>query len=269
MRALRQSNSLALESCEKDGLSFLRAPVLIGRPGLEHAFMTKVGGVSPPPFNALNFGGDDEVSNIRANMGRLGRVFGLPPAGVATVAQVHGNHVVVMDRKPDPAGGRPEGDAIITAKRGLPIGILTADCVPVLFFDEKGGTIAAAHAGWRGFVAGVLRQTISAMSREFGSRSGDILAAIGPHIGPCCYEVSADIIERFSESGRETAPYFRQDKRIRLDLGRAVFDELIACGLEAGHISRPGPCTSCDRAGFYSYRRDGTTGRQLSFIMMR
>ncbi len=275
MRSMRLTNPLSLESVEREGLGFLRAPVLAGMEGLEHAFMTAAGGVSLPPFKGLNFGGEDASSSIRANMKRLSHVFDLPSTGVATVRQVHGRHVVVMGGSDDfdgwAAGKRPEGDAIVTSRKGLAIGVLTADCVPVLFYDAEAGCIAVAHAGWRGFVAGVLRETLSIMSQGFGARAADIHAAIGPHIGPCCYEVSEGLIHEFQESGQETKPYFSLDDpggALRLDLGRAVYDELLRCGLEPAHISPPGPCTSCG-GGFYSYRRDGVTGRQLSFIMMR
>jgi len=242
--------------------------------GLEHAFMSAAGGVSPPPFKGLNFGGGDAALNIRANMERLSHAFDLPSTGVATVRQVHGRHVVVMGdddiRDGRYAGKGPEGDAIVTSRKGLAIGVLTADCVPVLLYDAEAGCIAVAHAGWRGFVAGVLRETLSVMSQGFGARIVDIYAAIGPHIGPCCYEVSEDLVHAFQESGQETKPYFsiKGGGALRLDLGRAVYDGLMERGLEPAHISRPGPCTSCG-GGFYSYRRDGVTGRQLSFIMMR
>jgi len=263
-----KTKQLPLESAEKEGLCFLRAPIFAGRPGLEHAFMGREGGVSPAPFNSLNFGGDDDPANIRVNIERLSKAFNLPAAGVFTVRQVHGSHVAVVERESDLRGPRPDADAIVTSCKGLAIGVLTADCVPVLFYDEEAGVIAVAHAGWRGFVAGVLRETIKVMTREFGARAVNIDAAIGPHIGPCCYEVSEDLIESFRESGRATEPYFRRNEGIRLDLGRAVTDELITCGLSGESISLPGPCTSC-KEGFYSYRRDGLTGRELSFIMMR
>jgi len=271
---MRLTNPPALESAEREGLRFLRAPVLAGAAGLEHAFMSVAGGVSPLPFKGLNFGGGDAALNIRANMERLSHAFDLPPMGVATVRQVHDRHVVVIGGGDNfdgwAAGKRPEGDAIVTSRKGLAIGVLTADCVPVLFYSAVSSVIAVAHAGWRGFVAGVLRETLSIMSKGFGARAADIHAAIGPHIGPCCYEVSEDLVHEFQENGQETVPYFSLDGDgvLRLDLGRAVYDELRGCGLEPSHISRPGPCTSCG-GGFYSYRRDGVTGRQLSFIMMR
>jgi len=272
---MRLTNPPALESAEREGLRFLISQPLAAMEGLEHAFMSAAGGVSPPPFKGLNFGGGDAALNIRANMERLSHAFDLPSTGVDTVRQVHGRHVVIMENGDNldgrDAGKRPEGDAIVTSRKGLAIGVLTADCVPVLLYDAEAGCIAAAHAGWRGFVAGVLRETLSVMSQGFGARIADIHAAIGPHIGPCCYEVSEDLVHAFQESGQETAPYFSLEAEggaLRLDLGRAVYDELMGCGLEPAHISRPGPCTSCG-GGFYSYRRDGVTGRQLSFIMMR
>jgi len=270
MRAAMKRRPVRLEQRDSGGLSFLQAPLLRDSTAIEHAFMTRVGGVSPGPYNDLNFGGDDEPSNIRDNMGRLVRSFNLPLGGVATAEQVHGSHVVIMDKSWDSAAGKPRGDAIITAEAGLPIGILTADCVPVLLHDPESGAIAAVHAGWRGFVAGVLGESISTMNRNFGARLAHILAAIGPHIGPCCYEVSEDLTTSFQDAGLKTDPYFKRDKgSIHLDLGRAVYEALIDLGLPSGNLSQPGPCTSCGTSLFYSYRRDKVTGRQLSFIMKR
>ncbi|MFQ5427587.1 MAG: peptidoglycan editing factor PgeF [Thermodesulfobacteriota bacterium] len=270
MRAVKTLKPLPLEPFTKQGLSFLRAPLLKEAPSIEHAFMTRAGGVSPQPFNALNFGGDDTSANIKANMELLGSVFSLPSCGVATVEQVHGSHVVVMEKAGERSGTRPCGDAIITARAGLPIGILTADCVPVLLHDPVSGAIAAVHAGWRGFVAGVLGQTLSVMSRDFGARPAHILAAIGPHIGPCCYEVSEDLITSFKKAGFATESCFTWTNGvIRLNLGLAVSEAITALGLASAHLSRPGPCTSCNDSSFYSYRRERVTGRQLSFIMKR
>ncbi len=275
MRSMQLTKPLPLEPGEKEGLKFFLAPGLAAMPGLEHAFMSRTGGVSEPPYNTLNFGGEDAPARIKANMESLVRALDLPQGGVTTARQVHGSEVLVIGGNeshhvwgPDK---RPSGDAIVTSEKCLPIGVLTADCVPVLFFDRVTATIAVAHAGWRGFVAGVLGETISVMGREFGVRAADIHAAIGPHIGPCCYEVSEDLVEKFRGSGRETKPYFTPGHggRWRLDLGRAVYDELIGCGLEGRNISLPGPCTVCDERNFFSYRRDGSTGRGLSFIMMR
>ncbi len=282
-----------LEHRAKDGLGFYEAPVLSGRPGLTHAFMTREGGFSTGEFSGLNLGmgsGDDPLK-IHANMERLSHVFGLL-RGVATVRQVHGKGVVIMDGSPEviPAtspgdipgtkpenekqeeteSAPPEADAIITATPGLVVGILTADCVPVLFYDPAAGVAAAVHAGWRGFAAGVIEMTLGVMAGSFGTRSRDVLAAIGPHIGPCCYEVSEDLIEEFRKNGIETGRVFSEDKgSLRLDLGAAVTGALLGLGIEAWNMSGPGPCTACDEARFFSYRRDGRTGRQLSFIMMK
>jgi len=274
MRYTETAKPWPLEVYDSQGLSFLRSPLLCDLPGLEHAFMKRTGGVSPAPYDTMNFGGEDNASNIAENIKRLSKVFSLPGGTVFTIEQVHGSSVVVIgddyDVGLDGRGGRPQGDAIVTSKKNLAIGILTADCVPVLFYDKKTETIAAAHAGWRGFAAGVLGETISVMRRGFGAKTANIIVAIGPHIGPCCYEVSEDLLARFQEKDMGGRPYFRKEaKGLYLDLGRAVYDELIASGLGDGHISLPGPCTACDRKGFYSYRRDGATGRQLSFIFCR
>ncbi len=260
-----------LEKNEKDGLLFLRAPALSRLPVIEHAFMTREGGVSPAPFNTLNLGhgpGDGPL-NIRANMERIAVAFGLDNS-VFTVRQVHGKEVVVLKTAPDMSSVRPEADAIVTAAPGIAIGVLTADCVPVLMCDPSGGAIAAVHAGWRGLVAGVIEEAFSVMTEDFGARAGDCVAAIGPHIGPCCYEVSEDLVARFRDRGMGGEIFFnRNDGALHLDLGCAVLDVLLGMGILPGNINGPGPCTACDEKKFFSYRRDGRTGRQMSFIMIR
>ncbi len=270
MKSMTRVRALPLELVESNGLSFLRAPHLGAIPGLEHAFMGRAGGVSPAPFNSLNFGGDDGADNVRANKELLGRAFTLPSEGVFTVKQVHGSDVFVIKDRGFPYATRPSADAIITAEANVPIGILTADCVPVLLYDPASKTVAAAHAGWRGLTAGVLQETLAVLSSNYAVSSRNILAAIGPHIGPCCYEVSDDLVSSFKDAGLERGRYFiRDESGLRLDLGAAAADVLASLGVPAKNISPPGPCTACNRALYYSYRRDGVTGRQLSFIMKR
>jgi hypothetical protein len=287
----KKTQPSCLEHRVKEGLGFYEAPVLCGRGGLTHAFMTREGGFSTGEFSGLNLGmgsGDDPLK-IHANMERLSRAFGLL-RGVATVRQVHGKGVVIMDDSPEvrpettpevaPEATQekreetdslpPEADAIITSTPGLAVGILTADCVPLLLSDPVAGLVAAVHAGWRGFVAGVIEMTLGVMASTFGTRSKDVLVAIGPHIGPCCYEVSDDLEEEFRKNGIETERVFREESgSLHLDLGAAVSGALLGLGIEAEHMSGPGPCTACDEAHFFSYRRDGRTGRQLSFVMMK
>jgi len=260
-----------LERAARGGLSFLVAPALSESGAVEHAFMTRKGGVSPAPFNTLNLGHgtEDAPSNINSNMGRISRAFGLW-GGVFTARQVHGRDVVIIEGAPEERDWRPAADAIITAKRGLAIGVLTADCLPVLLFDPLAGVAAAVHAGWRGLAAGVTEETFRVMKERFGSRAAHTLAAMGPHIGPCCYEVSEDIAEGFRERGREAGPYLnRETGRLCLDLGSAMMDALLGLGVAPEGVSGPGPCTVCNEGEFFSYRRDGETGRQMSFIMIR
>jgi len=232
--------------------------------------MTREGGFSTGEYRGLNLGmgsGDDPL-RIHANMERLARAFSLT-RGVATVRQVHGNQVVVLDERRDSGEEVPEADAIVTAMPGLAVGILTADCVPLLVHDPARGLVAAIHAGWRGLLAGVIETTLAAMAGIFGSRNADLLVAMGPHIGPCCYEVRKDLLQVFEARRDWRGDLFREERdSLYLDLGRAVTETLLGLGIRAGQINGPGPCTSCHEARFFSYRRDGTTGRQLSFIVM-
>jgi hypothetical protein len=179
---------------------------------------------------------------------------------VTVPRQVHGARVVSVP----PGGPIPEADGLAT--RGEPVGVVTADCVPVLLVDARRRVAAAVHAGWRGASAGVLETAVAHLGRAFGSAPSDLEAAIGPAVGPCCYEVGPEVEEAFRRrSGERTAPaWVRGPGKSRLDLREAARRLLLADGVSA--VSVLGPCTACD-AGYHSYRRDGpATGRQLSFV---
>lgn len=181
---------------------------------------------------------------------------------VVTVRQVHGARVVDAAA----AGDRPEADGIVTAAAGLVAGVVTADCVPALLVDREAGVAAAVHAGWRGAAAGVLQAALDHLRLGFDVQPGTVDACLGPAIGPCCYQVGAEVRDAFvARSGDVTAPAWRSDgARWRLDLRGAVQRLLEAAGVRA--VTILGPCTACDR-GYSSFRRDGVgAGRQLSFI---
>lgn len=189
-------------------------------------------------------------------LARLG--FGLP---LALPRQVHGTcalSVISADR-------RPEADALATATPGLLVGVVTADCMPVLLAAPRRRVAAAVHAGWRGTSAGVLESAVSHLREEFSVPAGALDAVIGPSIGGCCYEVGEDVVAAFrARSADTTAPaWTRRADRDHLDLRSAARCLLEAAGV--GSVTLVGPCTACG-AGFHSYRRDGArTGRQLSF----
>jgi hypothetical protein len=164
--------------------------------------------------------------------------------------QVHGDRVL----RPESAGGCGEGDALIAAQPGLWIGVRTADCVPILLADPQRRMVAAVHAGWRGSAARIVTKTLA----EMGSRPEDVHAALGPAIGPCCYEVGPEVAAEFGRRGR-----------VRLDLAGVNRDLLIGAGVPAGQIDSGAPCTRCN-SDFHSFRRDReAAGRMVSAIAVR
>jgi purine-nucleoside/S-methyl-5'-thioadenosine phosphorylase / adenosine deaminase len=180
---------------------------------------------------------------------------------IALPRQVHGTRIAVATH-----GARPEADGLLTAAPGLGVGIVTADCVPVLLVDRRTRAAAAVHAGWRGAAGGVLEAAVAELGARFGSRPGDVEAVAGPAIGGCCYEIGRDVIAAFEDrKGRTTAPALTSvNGRHHLDLRTAVRLLLAAAGVRA--VTILGPCTACG-GNYHSYRRDGAgTGRQLSFV---
>ena len=162
-----------------------------------HAFLGRLGGVSAPPFDTLNFDDrdTDTAPNIAENRKRIERAFSIDERALATVNQVHGNTVFLLDEKTK--NTRVDADAIITRLKEVPIGIFTADCQPILIHDPVRKAAGAVHAGWKGTVLKVVRETIGAMKENFGSNPDDLVAALGPCIGPCCYAIKDDVALEF------------------------------------------------------------------------
>ncbi len=198
---------------------------------------------------------------------------------VMRVRQVHGRAVRVLRddvSMTDAAADRPDADAIVSDVPGLALTVLVADCVPVLIVDRRRGAAAAVHAGWRGTCAGVVGAAVTMMIRELGSRPDDLIAAIGPSIRPCCYEVGQDLIDAFRAEGHAAADMGRWFTRVpthedatslRLDVARANHDQLRAAGLEASSIFDSGLCTKTHRETFDSYRADGVHAGRLAAII--
>jgi YfiH family protein len=235
-------------------VEILRSPLLAR---FRHGFTTRDGGVSAGPFASLNLGGavGDDPGAVAENWRRLAAETGL---GFARVRQVHGDRVVPLD-----AGGPPceEADAVTTAAPGVAACVSVADCVPVLLADPRSGAVAAVHAGWRGSLARIAARAVEALVRAHGARPEELLAAVGPSIGPCCYEVSEDLARQFREAfGDAALPAPR-----RLDLWHANAAALAEAGVRRADVLRR--CTSCERERFFSHRRDrGRTGRQVGFV---
>lgn len=253
--------------------AFVTAASLAGRPGLAHAFFTRRGGVSGGPFAALNcsLSGKDDPDAVRENRRRAADALGLPADALAGLVQVHGTAVAVVD-DPWPQDTRPQADAVVTRRRGLALGVVTADCAPVLFADPGAGVIGAAHAGWRGAVAGVLEATVEAML-ALGARRGEILAAVGPCIRQPSYEVAADLRDAVLRREPADARFFadgRREGRWQFDLAGYSAARLAAAGVAVDVTPHD---TLAEEQDFFSHRRNtlaggGPIGHQLSAIAL-
>lgn len=228
-------------------------------------FTTRAGGVSTGDWAGLNLGsttGDDPAA-VRENRRRLMAALRLDPERATLGFQVHGAGVRTILAPPRPGrftgalSGWPEGDALVTDRPGIALVVLGADCLPVLLWRTDAPRVAAAHAGWRGLVAGVLANAVAALGDPAATA-----AAIGPGVGPCCYPVDAELRRTFgARFGAET---IHGDA---VDLALAARIELRRAGIPEPAITSAGVCTSCDPARFYSYRRDGArTGRHGGVI---
>jgi YfiH family protein len=250
----------------------LQVPAWKSIPGLVHGFCGRRGGVSRGDFAELNlsFRVGDAPAAVRENWRRVTDMFA-SVVQVVTMRQVHGTRVtVVPDGRTDPG----EADGMVTRSRGVALGVLTADCVPILLAVPLRRTVAAIHAGWRGTVAGIAPRAVAYLAEQFDVTPAEILAALGPAIGGCCYEVDHDIVDELQQHwGAMPEAIVRQGRaKARLDLRRANAGLLTRAGVRPAAITTVGPCTQCSTSEYFSYRGRRaatgrpTTGRQLSFI---
>jgi YfiH family protein len=238
--------------------------------GIRHGFFTRAGGVSDGIYRGLNvgIGSNDEPQRVEENRRRVSAWFGQPLARLATAHQIHSADVVTVDAGYD--GSRPKADAQVTATPGIILGVLTADCGPILFADPDNRVVGAAHAGWKGALTGVLENTVEAMV-ALGARRQSIRATLGPSISAASYEVGPEFVERFLAEDGAFAAFFAPSAKP----GHAMFDlpgltlmRLRKAGVEADSL---GLCTYSDPDAFYSYRRtthagEPDYGRQISAI---
>lgn len=250
-------------------IELLRAPALGDVP---HGFAGRQGGVSTGVCAGLNVGLGSEDDRLAILRNRdLARDALLPGATLVTVRQVHSPDVVTVTA-PIAEDERPEADAMVTRTPGLILGILTADCVPVLFADRDAGVIGAAHAGWKGAISGVTDRTIAAMEMLGATRAG-IACAIGPCIGRASYEVTLDFAERFERDDADNARFFSAGRagHCQFDIAAYVASRLQAAGI--GRISLLDEDTYSQADRFFSYRRschaqESDYGRQISMIAL-
>lgn len=240
-----------------------------------HGFFTRQGGVSGGIYASLNCGpgSRDAPEAVAENRARVAAALGLTPGApgqLLSLHQVHSARAVTVTAPQ--TGPRPEADALVTATPGLALGVLTADCQPVLFADPIAGVIGAAHAGWRGALSGVLEATVAAME-HLGAKPGQITAVIGPTISQRAYEVGPEFFDRFQAEDSESPRYFAggAGDRLMFDLVGYALARLRAMNL--ADVAWTGHCTHSDPARFFSYRRttqrgEADYGRQISAIRL-
>lgn len=225
--------------------------------GVPHGFSLRWrNGASDEPFGARDRGDRDRAE--------LALALGLE--GVAHMRQVHGSEVQGIEEAPV---ALPVCDGLATAKKGLALVVHTADCVPLVLWDEDKGAVAAVHAGWRGTLARVAETAVSFLGEQFGSRPASLHVAMGPSIGACCYEIGEEVVRAFAERVSYSHHLFSPGSRGKrhLNLIEANSRQLAEYGIPRGQIYSSGMCTSCDNGQLYSYRKEGEgVGRLMGVI---
>jgi polyphenol oxidase len=275
------------------GLQILQVPALTKIPWLIHGFSTRPGGVSALAGNRvlnLGFTDWDTRENVLENRRRFQLALGANGLQLISLKQIHSDVIHLFDTAPKEPY---KGDASATNHPALLLGVQTADCIPILFVDPKRRAVAAIHAGWRGTLAGIVVKTIGQMQMHFGTKPAELLAAIGPSIGGCCYEVGTEVATQFQSQFADAAEWFDEfrtgdepnpiqwlnmmppghqppPKNVLLDLRKANRAQLLGAGLRAQNIFVSDLCTACRRDLLFSYRKEGSqSGRLMSVIGIR
>jgi hypothetical protein len=275
------------------GLRILQVPAFSKLPWLIHGFSTKLGGVSAQDSQRvlnLGFTDWDTRENVLENRRRFQSALGASDLKLISLKQIHSDVIHLFDSAP---GEVCQGDASDTNRPGLLLSVQTADCVPILLVDPKQRAVAAIHAGWRGTLARIVVKAIGKMQMQFGTMPPDLLAAIGPSIGGCCYEVGTEVATQFLSQFPEAPDWFDEfrtgdepnpvqwlnmmppghqppPKNVLLDLRKANRAQLLGAGFLAPNIFVSDLCTACRRDLLFSYRKEGPqSGRLMSVIGLR
>jgi len=262
-------------------VTLLAFELLARASGLMHFVATRTGGVSQPPFHGLNlaFHVGDDPARVLHNRRALCAPLGLSPEALVVGNQVHGDGVAVVDERCRGRGAFGDEtaieatDAMVTRTPGLCLVVLTADCVPIVLYDPVRSAVGVVHAGWRGTVRGITGKAVQAMVDAFGTAPADLLAGVGPSIGPCCYQVGADVLEQVAAAPWADANLISErtaDGRGNLNLWEANRRQLVLAGVPPGSVEVGSLCTRCRADLFFSVRHDGaTTGRFATGAMLR
>jgi len=272
------------------GIRILQVPALARLPWLIHGFSTRVGGASPTDGEkVLNLGFTewDGKENVLENRRRFQSALGAADLKLVSLKQIHSDVIHLFDATPaEPC----QGDASTTNRPGLLLGVQTADCVPILLVDPKKRAVAAVHAGWRGTLQRIVVKAIGRMHMQFGTKPADLLAAIGPSIGGCCYEVGTEVATQFLSQFAEAPDWFDEfrtgdepnsiqwlnrmppghqppPKNVLLDLKKANRAQLLGAGLRAANIFVSDLCTACRPDLLFSYRKEAARGGRLMSVI--
>ena len=241
-----------------------------------HCFTTRLGGVSEGYLRSLNLGMSrgDNPENVRKNYAILGEALGFDPQKAVLSRQVHSNIVLPVGEQNWGAGlyaqPLPDCDGLVTNTPGTALVVFTADCTPILFYDPVTGAVGAAHAGWRGTASAIAARTVEAMTREFGTDPGDLRCAIGPNIGPYCFETNSDVPEAMLAAfGEDVNPFIHPcGDKLHVDLKR--INALILQKAGVKHMDISTECTMCQHKRFWSHRfTKGERGSQGAVILCK
>lgn len=267
--------------CENDKIVYVQMPILSSTGLVNHCFSTKHGGVSSGIYESMNLGfnrGDLE-KNVRDNYNLLCSVIGIDTDDLVFSNQIHEDKIIIVN-----VGDRGKGltkesniigvDGLITGDKGVALVTSYADCVPLYFLDPVRQVIGLSHAGWRGTVKKIGAKTIDMMKERFGSRPEDILAAIGPSIGVCCFEVSEDVkieVEKmFNRDIIDKIVIPRGNKKYMIDLWQANEYVLLEAGILKNHIEKTDICTMCNKNDLFSHRAtDGKRGNMVAIMALK
>lgn len=267
---------------EKNGISFVSFSVFGAAKDLTAAVSLRHGGVSEAPFASLNmsFSTGDEPEAVIENRRRFLTALGIEPADIISCMQVHGTHIEVVSAADLGRGALekttalPACDGLVTNARGVPLTMNFADCTPLLFYDPVHRAIGLSHGGWRGTAGDIAGKTVSLMAERYGTKPEDLLAAIGPAIGGCSFEVGADVIEAFAAlfvaADMKEMTKEKGKGKYLFDLPAANRKLMLRAGIPPEHIEDAGICTYCHVDDFFSYRKEkGQTGRHMAVMMLR
>lgn len=247
-----------------NGLPYFEIPELTSLGWIQHGFLTRKGGVSFPPFDTLNLseGDGEREEHLSQNKNLIARAFGFDLNRLILLHQVHQDQILLLKEPLSTLHSYLEYDALVTNVSNILLGILTADCVPILAVDRKKKVIAAIHAGRQGTALHITTKVLKNMEEKFGCSPQDLLIIVGPSIGFCCYEIDEKVFSPEWESFSIPVG----DGKMRVDLAHINIAQIEDKGIEEEQIFWLDLCTSCHKDLFFSNRKEGKTGRQLSFI---